>query len=201
MTIVLATHNPHKRDELARVLRQEMGDLVEVKALDDLATPIGEIEETGVTLEENALIKARAVYSVTNLPVVADDTGLEVEILDGRPGVYSARYSGTGATYSSNIEKLLQELSGKDNRSAHFRTVIAYIDSQGKEHLFEGSVDGVITSDRRGEAGFGYDPVFQPVEDPEGRTFAEMSADEKNAVSHRARALRAFASYLRSKLT
>lgn len=197
MKLVLATHNKHKRDELASVLSKELSGLVEVLTLDDLPVTVGDIEETGSTLEENALIKARTVHEIAQLPTVADDTGLEVTSLNGEPGVYSARYSGPDATYASNIDKLLSELRSHDDRSARFRTVIAFIDARGEEHLFDGVVHGVITPDRRGAAGFGYDPVFQPLEDPHGRTFAEMSADEKNAISHRGRALRALAEHLR----
>ena len=194
MQIVLATHNPHKREELRNILLAEVGNEMEVLTLDDIHPPIGEIEETGATLEENALIKARAVHDRTKLPTVADDTGLEVEALHGAPGVYSARYSGEGATYASNVKKLLFELEGKGNRYAKFSTVIAYIGANGSEHLFRGEVNGVIAHAPRGTNGFGYDPIFIPEDGT--KTFAEMGDEEKNAISHRGRALRAFTTHL-----
>jgi XTP/dITP diphosphohydrolase len=196
MTIVLATHNRHKRNELLAVLRTELGDRVNLKTLDDIEPAIGEIPETGNTLEENALLKARAIHDQTQLPTIADDTGLEVSALDGAPGVYSARYAGERATYADNVKKLLDELKGKSDRSAKFSTVIAYIDPKGDEHFFRGEVIGRITDVPRGSKGFGYDPVFAPAEDVDHRTFAEMSDEEKNAISHRGRALRIVAAYL-----
>ena len=198
--IVLATHNRHKRDELLAILRAELPDEIELKTLDDIEPPIGEIPETGATLEENASIKARTVYAQTKLPTIADDTGLEVAALNGEPGVYSARYAGEGATYEDNVRKLLEELKGNPDRSAKFSTVITYIDESGAELYFHGEVDGVITASPRGSLGFGYDPVFAPSEDLKGRTFAEMSEEEKNAISHRGRALRKFIAHLRSAL-
>lgn len=194
MTLVLATHNPHKREELREILRGEISNGIEILTLEDIKPPVGDIEETGTTLEENALIKARYVYDRTMLATVADDTGLEVDALDGVPGVYSARYSGEGATYASNVRKLLLELEGKDDRRAKFSTVIAYIDEGDHEHLFRGEIIGVIATEPRGTNGFGYDPIFIP--DDGTRTFAEMTDEEKNAVSHRGRALRAFIRYL-----
>ncbi len=196
MQIVLATHNPHKREELRQILLAELGNSIEVLTLDDINPPIGDIEETGTTLEENALIKARAVHEITKLPTVADDTGLEVFSLGGAPGVYSARYSGEGATYASNVQKLLSELGGNPDRRAVFSTVIAYIDESNKEHTFRGEVKGKIGWEPRGTNGFGYDPIFIP--EGESKTFAEMTDEEKNAASHRGRALRAFVEYLRN---
>ncbi|HZK75284.1 MAG TPA: RdgB/HAM1 family non-canonical purine NTP pyrophosphatase [Candidatus Kapabacteria bacterium] len=196
MSLILATHNPHKREELREILRDELSNGVEILTLEDIQPTIGDIEETGSTLEENALIKARVVHKRTNLATVADDTGLEVEALGGAPGVYSARYSGEGATYASNVLKLLDALEGEDDRRAKFSTVIAYIDASGGEHLFRGEVSGVIAREPRGANGFGYDPIFIP--EVGTKTFAEMTDEEKNAISHRGRALRAFAKYLRS---
>jgi XTP/dITP diphosphohydrolase len=193
-TLVLATHNRHKAGELLAILRAELNDDVIVKTLDDIEPKIGEIPETGDTLEENASIKARAVYAQTMLPTIADDTGLEVTALNGAPGVYSARYAGEDATYKDNVRKLLGELAGKQDRSAKFSTVIAYIDETGTEQHFRGEVMGTITEVPRGSGGFGYDSVFAPLEDSLNRTFAEMSEEEKNAISHRGRALRAFIS-------
>jgi XTP/dITP diphosphohydrolase len=199
MKLVLATNNLHKRDELEAVLRAELGSDVEIITLDEITPPIGEIEETGSTLEENALIKARTVFDRTQMPTIADDTGLEVLSLKGAPGVYSARYAGLDATYNSNIDKLLGELGEHEDRSARFRTVIAYINAEGEECLFNGEVKGTILQMRRGENGFGYDPVFAPNEDEGGRSFAEMTADQKNAISHRSRALRKLTDQLKKE--
>jgi XTP/dITP diphosphohydrolase len=194
--IVLATHNPHKREELESVLRDALPERIEVLTLDDLPQNVGEIEETGATLKENAAIKAHAVFNASGLPSLADDTGLEVRALGGAPGVYSARYAGPGASYEDNVRKLLGELRHATDRSARFVTAICFVDAHGVEHSFEGSVEGVITEARFGTAGFGYDPVFAPA-DADGKTFAEMTGKEKNAISHRGRALRAFADWLR----
>jgi XTP/dITP diphosphohydrolase len=198
LRIVLATHNPHKRDELLRVLRDELKEAVEILTLDDITPSIGDIEEIGDTLEENALIKAHAVHAQTHLPTIADDTGLEVTALGGAPGVYSARYAGEDASYEDNVQKLLGALQHEKDRAAKFTTVIAFIDERGTEHLFRGEVEGVITLVRRGLRGFGYDPIFAPSDDREGRTFAELTDEEKNAISHRGRALRKFVHYLHS---
>jgi XTP/dITP diphosphohydrolase len=195
MKLVLATHNPHKCEELRQILRGELGNSIEVLTLDDIHPPIGDIEETGTTLEENALIKARTVHEITKLPTVADDTGLEVAALNGAPGVYSARYSGENATYASNVQKLLAAMKGKKDRSAKFSTVIAYIDEQSNPHLFRGEIEGTIATEPHGTNGFGYDPVFVPQEG-QNQTYAEMADEEKNAISHRGRALRAFIRYL-----
>jgi XTP/dITP diphosphohydrolase len=200
MKIVLATHNKHKRDELQAVLKQELQNDVLLITLDEIEPPIGEIEETGSTLEENAVIKARTVFDRTTVPTVADDTGLEVKSLNGDPGVYSARYSGLDATYSSNIDKLLGKLSPHYDRSARFRTVIAFIDKNGRESLFDGQVDGTILHERQGAGGFGYDPVFAPTEGIDGRSFAEMSPEEKNKISHRGRAVRKLTEFLKQTI-
>ena len=196
MKIVLATHNPHKREELRQILHAELGNSIELLTLDDIHPPIGDIRETGETLEDNALIKARAVHEITKLPTVADDTGLEVSALSGAPGVYSARYSGENATYASNVSKLLAAMKDKKDRSAKFSTVIAYIDEQNDAHLFRGEIEGMIGTEPRGTNGFGYDPIFTPTENTSGKSFAEMTDNEKNAISHRGRALRAFIRYL-----
>ncbi len=191
MELVLATHNIHKRDELATML----SGLFIVKMLPD---DFPEIEETGTTLEENALIKARAVHEVLRIPVVADDTGLEVEALGGAPGVYTARYAGPMATYADNCRKLLSALEAEDNRKAVFRTIICFIDDSGKQMLFEGKVEGEISTEERGSAGFGYDPVFIPKETPQ-KTFAELTAEEKNSLSHRGKAITAFAKWCKER--
>ena len=182
--LVLATHNSHKQQEMSALL-SHLGIII--VGLDDFPQ-IGEIEETGTTLLENSLIKARTVHKITGLPALADDTGLEVDALDGAPGVYSARYASNNPSYEDNINKLLFELKGLqlDNRNARFRTVISFVDDN-EELLSEGVIEGVITLDSRGRDGFGYDPIFQP--ESYDRTFAEMEQDEKNLISHRARAL------------
>lgn len=188
--IVLATHNKHKRDELAAML----GGAFEVESLPE---DFPEIEETGLTLRDNAAIKARTVYESLRKPVIADDTGLEVAALGGAPGVHTARYAGPQASYRENCAKLVKELEGKADRAATFKTVLCYIDEAGKEWEFEGKVDGTITSLSLGVNGFGYDPVFAPTESG-GNTFSQMTADEKNRISHRARAIRTFIGWMNS---
>ncbi len=185
--LVVASKNPDKIREVEAVL-PALGVVGEiVRGLD-----WPDVEETGETLEENALLKARAVAAATGLPSLADDTGLEVDALGGAPGVYAARYSGPGATYASNVAKLLAELTGVSERRAVFRTVIAVVDPAGDEWLAEGTLEGTIALSPRGENGFGYDPVFEVG----GRTLAELTAAEKNSLSHRARALKGIASAL-----
>jgi XTP/dITP diphosphohydrolase len=188
-TFVLATANPHKAEEMSAVLAQ-IGVSV-------LARPehVGDVEETEDTLEGNALLKARALARATGEVAIADDTGLFVDALGGRPGVTSARYAGEHATYAENVDKLLAEMSSASERRAHFRTVIALVAPDGREVTVEGVLEGEITREPRGENGFGYDPVFAPDDTP-GRTLAELAASEKNDVSHRARALRALAAEL-----
>lgn len=182
--LVVASKNPDKIAEIEEVL-SGLGIADEiVRGLD-----WDDVDETGDTLEANALLKAHAVVEATGLPVVADDTGLEVSALGGRPGVHTARFAGPDATYEDNLNLMLETLDSETDRKARFRTVVALVFPDGVEILAEGSLDGVIVSERRGDRGFGYDPVFEV----EGRTLAEMSADEKNELSHRARALRALA--------
>ena len=191
MKIVFATHNAHKVSEVQAVLGAEY-QLV-------TATEAGiseEIPETQPTIEGNALQKARYVYEHTGLNCFADDTGLEVEALNGAPGVYSARYAGEHVSYADNNKLLLKNLAGCQNRKARFRTVIALI-LDGKEHLFEGRVEGTIATEPHGEGGFGYDPLFIP----EGSqlTFAEMSPEAKNGISHRGRAVAKLVAFLHGK--
>ncbi|MDE3204777.1 MAG: RdgB/HAM1 family non-canonical purine NTP pyrophosphatase [Acidobacteriota bacterium] len=189
MTVfVLASANPDKASEIRDILGP---------GFDLLPRPadVGEVDETGETLEDNARLKARALVVATGRPAIADDTGLEVDALGGAPGVHSARYSGPGATYASNVAKLLEELAGRSDRRARFRTVALAAWPDGREVVAEGSVRGVITERALGSGGFGYDPVFAP--DGQPRTFAEMTAAEKNAWSHRGRAFRALAAQLR----
>ena len=186
MQIVLATHNKGKMSEINNLLSSSY----EVLTLDHFPN-IKEIPETGKTLKENAFIKARTVFEMTGLPSLADDTGLEVEALGGEPGVFSARYAGEQASYQDNCEKLLKNMMRvpKEDREAKFRTVIAYKDDN-RELFCDGSVDGEITQSPKGSFGFGYDSVFYYP--PLDKTFAELSEEEKNSISHRGRALRKF---------
>jgi XTP/dITP diphosphohydrolase len=191
MKIVFATNNQHKLSEI----RQILGDRVEVLSLQDIGCDV-DIPETGTTLEENALQKAQYIYDHYHLDVFADDTGLEVDALDGAPGVYSARYAGgEGHDSEANMTKLLKELNGIDNRKARFRTVIALI-QQGEVHEFEGIVNGEIIRERRGGEGFGYDPIFRP--DGYELTFAELGTDIKNQISHRSRATKKLCAFLQN---
>jgi XTP/dITP diphosphohydrolase len=191
MKIVFATNNAHKLSEVSAVLGEgyELVTLREVGITED-------IPETGETLDENASQKARYVFERTGLDCFADDTGLEVEALDGAPGVRSARYATDGHDFAANNRKLLSELDGKENRRARFRTVISLIQG-GVERQVEGIVEGVIATQESGNEGFGYDPLFIP--DGYTRTFADMSADEKNAISHRARAVQNLVKLLTEK--
>jgi XTP/dITP diphosphohydrolase len=186
--LIFATNNPHKLREIKELLngRFDIISLEEVGIRED-------IPETADTLEENALQKARFVYERTGLDCFADDTGLEVDALDGAPGVYSARYAGAKASFDDNMDKLLEALEGKENRKAKFRTVISLIFA-GNEYLFEGRVDGVILSGKSGSGGFGYDPVFLP--DGFDKSFAEMEANQKNAISHRGRSVQKLVKFL-----
>jgi XTP/dITP diphosphohydrolase len=195
---VLASANPDK----AREIRDILAEAGLASGLAPRPADVADVEETGETLEENARLKAVALSEATGLPALADDTGLLVDALDGRPGVRSARYAGEGATYADNVAKLLHELSGvaRDRRRARFRTVAVALFPDGREIVAEGSVDGTIADSPRGERGFGYDPVFEP-DGGGGRTFAEMTQAEKAAVSHRGRALRALATRLAAELS
>jgi XTP/dITP diphosphohydrolase len=192
LRLVCATANPKKAQEIAAIL----GPHVELVAR---PPEVPEVAEHGDTLEANARLKARALCAATALPSVADDTGLEVDALDGAPGVRSARYAGDDATDADNVRKLLRELADRPQapRSARFRTVAIVAYPDGRELLASGVVEGRIVDAPRGEGGFGYDPVFAPLEG-DGRTFGEMSAGEKHAISHRGRAFRALAVALRT---
>jgi XTP/dITP diphosphohydrolase len=191
ITLVLATANPHKTEEIRQVLAEFDVELL------PRPVEVPDVDETEDTLEGNALLKARALARATGVAAIADDTGLFVDALDGAPGVYSARYAGEGATFEDNVNKVLAELENvpPDRRTARFRTVIALASPDGTSWWVEGSVEGRILSGRRGEHGFGYDPIFAPLSEG-GRSLAELSADEKNALSHRGNALRAFAARL-----
>lgn len=207
MKIVFATNNQHKLEEIRNIL----GDQFEIVSLSDIGCH-EDIPETGKTLEENALMKAQYVYDHYHVSCFADDTGLEVEALDGAPGVYSARYAALEATEAlghdseANMARLLRELGNNNNRKARFRTVIALIEKKDacpcgctaikKVSQFEGIVEGEIIREKRGGEGFGYDPIFQPT--GYDKTFAELGADIKNTISHRARATQKLAEYLKT---
>ena len=189
--LVFATNNAHKLEEVAAIL----GDQVELLSLNDISCQT-DIPETAETLEGSALLKSSYIYKNYHLDCFADDTGLEVEALNGAPGVYSARYAGgEGHDAQANMLKLLHELEGKENRKAQFRTAISLI-LDGKEYLFEGVIKGEIIKEKRGDSGFGYDPIFKP----EGydRTFAELGNDIKNQISHRALAVQKLCEFLQS---
>jgi XTP/dITP diphosphohydrolase len=188
MKLVFATNNKHKLEEMRAIL----GGKVELLSLADIDCH-DDIPETADTLEGNALIKARYIYDKYGCSCFADDTGLEVDALGGEPGVYSARYAGENNDSEANMRKLLQNLTGKSERSAQFRTVIALI-IEGEEFLFDGIVRGRISEERMGSAGFGYDPIFVP--DGYEESFAQMAAEQKNAISHRSRAASALNDYL-----
>lgn len=191
MKIVFATNNAHK----LREVQQTVGDKFEIVSLRECGV-VEDIPENEPTLEGNALAKARYIYSRTGLSCFADDTGLEVDALGGEPGVRSARYATDGHDDEANKRLLLERMAGKENRGAQFRTAMALI-LDGEEYLFEGVVRGEILTQECGNGGFGYDPLFAP----EGRSesFAEMSAEEKNAISHRGRAVRKLAEFLNNK--
>lgn len=193
MKIILATRNRGKIEELQALLRTLP---VEIVAAGSIAGA-PDVEEDGATLEANAEKKAAALAVFTGHPALADDTGLEVAALGGAPGVRSARYAGEDATDADNRRRLLDALTGETNRRARFRTVLAFADG-GSARFFEGVCEGEITQEERGEKGFGYDSIFRP--DGFQKTFAEMPQHDKNAISHRGRALRAFASFLESYL-
>ncbi|MBP3472650.1 MAG: non-canonical purine NTP diphosphatase [Paraprevotella sp.] len=186
--LVFATNNAHKLEEIKAIL----GEQVEILSLKDIGCDT-DIPETADTLEGNASLKAHYIYEHYGMDCFADDTGLEVEALDGAPGVYSARYAGAGHDSEANMRKLLVKLKEITDRKAQFRTVISLIE-QGEEHQFEGIVKGCILEEKRGDSGFGYDPIFQP----EGydRSFAELGNDIKNRISHRARAVALLCNYL-----
>lgn len=190
--LVFATNNAHKLEEIRAIL----GDKVEILSLNDINCH-ADIPETADTLEGNAELKAAYIYTNYGLDCFTDDTGLEVEALNGAPGIYSARYAGgEGHDSEANMKKLLTEMAGKINRNAQFRTAICLIE-KGNKHLFEGIVKGRIIEAKRGNSGFGYDPVFIP--EGYNETFAEMGNAEKNKISHRARAVAALCEYLQNE--
>ena len=195
MKVVLATKNAGKAKEIGRMLEGSGVEIISLEGFPEVELP----PETGKTMKENALLKARAAAGATGLPALADDSGLEVDFLGGAPGVYSARYSGEKATDEENWKKLLRELEGvpAERRAARFRCAIALVGFDAEEHLFEGVFEGLIAEAPRGTGGFGYDPVFFVPE--AGRTAAELAPDEKNRISHRARAIDVLKAFLSSR--
>jgi XTP/dITP diphosphohydrolase len=194
MRLCFASNNAHKLDEIRPLLPASV-ELVSLAAIGCEE----ELPETQDTLEGNARQKAQYVWDHYGVACFADDTGLEVTALNGEPGVYSARYAGPQRSAADNVQKLLQELQGRSDRSARFRTVVALVLPNGEVHDFAGAVEGTIINEVRGHEGFGYDPVFCPIES-NGRTFAEMSLAEKNAVSHRSRAVAKLVHFLNQRL-
>lgn len=190
-TLVFATNNAHKLEEIREIL----GEKFHIVSLKELGCQ-EDIPEEQDTLEGNALQKARYIRDKYKVNCFADDTGLEIEALGGEPGVYSARYAGDGHDSEANMRKVLDKMSGETNRRARFRTVIALL-LEGQEHLFEGEVRGEILRERHGEGGFGYDPIFRP--DGFAQSFAEMSLEDKNKISHRGRATEALRKFLNER--
>ena len=201
MKIVLATRNKNKVEEIREILKMYLDDEIfsQIELLSSADFQIPEIEEDGETYEENALKKAREVYKFTKLPSLADDSGIEVEILGGRPGVFSARYAGEGATDEENNKKLLKELENVpiEKRKAKFKCVIAYVDSV-EERIFYGETSGKVIFEPLGDGGFGYDPLFLP--NGFDLTYAQLPGEVKNRISHRSKALQKFAEFLTLKL-
>lgn len=188
--LFLASGNPHKIEEFRQILKP-LG--IRLRSTQDYPNA-PEVEEDQPDLKGNALKKARFWYQKTGLPSIADDTGLEVEALNGAPGVYSARYAGENVTYEDNVRKLLRELRNEENRNAQFRTVIAFV-TDNNEYFFEGICKGEILTEPKGTKGFGYDPVFKPT--GYKKTFAELQPQEKNKISHRGKALEKFLEFLK----
>ena len=185
--VVVASKNPDKIREVEAVLARMEHPWEIVRGLE-----WPDVDETEPTLEGNAVLKAEAVSEATGLPALADDTGLEVDALDGAPGVHSARFAGPAASYEANVDRLLSDMAGVEDRAARFRTAIALVVPGSEILIVDGVIEGTITTERRGDRGFGYDPVFAVGD----RTYGEMSDGEKNEISHRARALRALAAAL-----
>ena len=192
MRVVLATRNEHK----LREFREALPSIEVLRLPDDVELP----PETGETFAENALAKARAAHAATGLPAIADDSGIEAAALDGRPGVRSARYAGEHATDEENLQKLLDEVAAADgDRGVAYVCALVHVTGDGAEWLFERRCSGRLASEPRGSGGFGYDPAFIPDDYDDGRTMAELTPDEKHAISHRGRAARAFRDWLESR--
>ncbi|MCQ6960652.1 non-canonical purine NTP diphosphatase [Mucilaginibacter aquariorum] len=191
--LIFATNNAHKLEEV----QAKAGDHIKLLSLNDIGCH-DDIAETGLTFNENASIKSNYIYHKYKLNCFGDDSGLEIAALNNEPGIYSARYAGTYGNHEANMDKVLEKLKELTNRKARFRTVISLI-WNGTEHFFEGTVEGTIRTQRSGTAGFGYDPIFQP--DGYDITFAEMSMDEKNRISHRGRAVDQLIAFLNTQTT
>jgi len=190
MKLVFATNNKNKLSEVKSLIPND----IELLSLADIDFN-QDIPETADTIEGNASLKSKAIYEITNTNVFSDDSGLLVEALNGAPGVHSARYAGNQKNDEDNLQKLLIELADKETKKAHFKTVMSLI-IDGKEHLFEGKIEGTIISEKRGTNGFGYDPIFVP--DGYTKTFAEMTNEEKSTISHRAKALKKLIEFLKN---
>jgi XTP/dITP diphosphohydrolase len=189
--LLIASNNKHKVDEIAQLLGQQY----QLLTLADVDFE-GDIEETGLTLEQNSALKARVIYEKYGIDTLADDSGLEVDALDGKPGVYSARYAGTHGNHEANMDLLLQNMEGNSNRRARFRTVLTLLTNSGAWQ-FEGQVYGHILQQKHGSQGFGYDPVFQP--DGHSCSFAQMTLEQKNLLSHRSIAIEKLIDFLQKK--
>lgn len=190
-TIILASNNKNKLKEISEKVKEFNFNVIsQSQAGYDI-----EVEETGKTFEENAILKAEAIYKISNMPVIAEDSGLEIDSLNGEPGVYTGRYAGPNATSQDKIEKVLKLMKDveENKRTARFKCVICYIDKKGEKHIFEGSCEGKITYEPCGTAGFDYDPIFLY----DTRTFAQMSCEEKNKISHRGQAVNKLVEYLK----
>ncbi|KGX93450.1 deoxyribonucleotide triphosphate pyrophosphatase [Pontibacillus halophilus JSM 076056 = DSM 19796] len=192
--LIIASHNEGKVEEIRKIL-SDFG--VRVRSLADLDQQVPDVEETGTTFEENAQLKASSYAAMLNMPVLADDSGLEIDALDGRPGVFSARYAGEEKNDENNLQKVLTEMDGVKNRSARFVTVLALVLDEGTMELFRGECEGTITTSPVGENGFGYDPIFTPKD--KSVTMAQLTKQEKNAISHRGHALDLFKHWLSSR--
>lgn len=190
MQLIFATHNKNKLNEVKSLIPQHINLL----SLDDVNIT-DDIKETASTLEGNASLKSQAIYKTTGINCFSDDSGLLADALNGAPGVHSARYAGEQKKDEDNIQKILSELNGKENRKAHFKTVMSLIIG-GKEYLFEGKINGTIINEKRGNNGFGYDPIFVP--EGYNKTFAEMTKEEKSSISHRSIALKKLIEFLKS---
>ena len=194
MTIILASNNVNKLREIKEKLKvYQMNVISQKEAGYDI-----EVDETGTTLRENAILKAEAIYKLSGKPVIADDTGLEIDALDGQPGVYSARFAGENATDQDRRNKVLNLMKNisEEKRTARFKCDICYIDETGKKHIFEGVAEGKIAINPLGKNGFGYDPIFIC---EKNKTFAELTGEEKNSISHRGRAIDKFIEFLEGK--
>ena len=191
--VILASNNKYKLEEISKKLAEfDIKVIPQKEAIGDL-----EVEETGTTFAENAILKAEAIYKITGKPVIADDSGLAVDYLNGEPGVYSNRFAGPDATDDDRINKIIEALDGVEyeNRTARFICSICYVDENGEKHVFENSCEGIIAREKHGDNGFGYDPIFMVGD----KSFAEISKDEKNKISHRGKAIADFVNYLKSQ--